>query len=79
MVEIKDIVELIDILCKDRSIPRNVRTSLEEIKEVLEDNNKEIAVKIDSALQKVESLSLDPNLSADARMQIWRLTSLLEA
>ncbi len=78
MVEIKDVLELIEQLEQDSSIPKNVRQSLLKIKEILE-TNEDIAIKVDSAMQILEELSLDPNLSSHARTQIWNLTSTLEA
>lgn len=72
----EQISELLGQMCEDKSIPRNVREVLIEVKKDLE-SDKELGVKIDSAIQRVEGLSLDPNLSAHARAQIWNLTSLL--
>ena len=78
--ELKDIKNLIKQLTEDRSIPRNVRVALEELKDMFKnDAKKEQDVKIDTALQMVEDLALDPNLSSYARTQIWNLTSLLES
>ena len=51
--------------------------TLEEVRELL-DAGDVVEVKIDAAIQKVESLSLDPNLASYARTQTWNLTSLLE-
>lgn len=77
--QLKEVIILLDSLCKDPSISKNVRTILEFIKNDLINNAGELGVKIDSALQKVEDISLDPNLSTYARAQIWNLTSLLES
>ena len=73
MVEIHNV-----FLAKDIAISKNIRDILEYIWEDLRDE-KNISVKIDAALQKIEDLSLDPNLSPYVRTQIWNLTSLLES
>lgn len=73
-----EIIELMNELCDNTSIPKNVKFSLECIKNIFNDDSIEIAVKVDSAMQNIEDLSLDPNLSQFARTQIWNLTSLLE-
>jgi uncharacterized protein (UPF0147 family) len=76
-----DIVEVIDVikeLCTEKSIPKNVRSVLEELQELLLDNHKEIGVKVNSASQMIENISLDPNISSFARTQIWELSSILE-
>jgi uncharacterized protein (UPF0147 family) len=76
-----DIIEVIDVikeLCTEKAIPKNVRSVLEEIEELLLDNHKELAVKVNSASQMIENISLDPNISSFARTQIWELSSILE-
>jgi uncharacterized protein (UPF0147 family) len=76
---LRDVLELLNDLCEDYSIPKNVRAALSKLKNDLKDPSKELRVKIDAALQDIENLSLDPNLAAYARTQIWNLSSLLEA
>ena len=76
MADLTEVNELLSSLTSDSSISKNVREALEGIRENLLAGD--VAVKIDAALQKVEDLSLDPNLSPYARTQIWNLTSLLE-
>jgi len=77
MADLMEVHELLQTLVSDKSISKNVREVLGVIQEELRDG--EIAVKIDAAMQKVEDLSLDPNLSPYTRTQIWSLTSLLES
>ena len=79
MVILKDVLEVVENLCKDISISKNVRNVFEEIKIIISEADKDTDVKIDTALQEIENLSLDPNLSAYTRTQIWNLTSILEA
>lgn len=79
MVKLHEILEAVENLCNDRSISKNVHSVLEEIKILIAEENKDVDVKIDTALQRIENLSLDPNLSTYARTQIWNLTSILEA
>jgi len=79
MTDPEEVVELVNELCSDRSIPKNVRTILEQIKELLADNKKEMGVKIDTSMQMIESISQDPNLSSFIRTQIWELSSVLES
>ena len=76
--DLNEVNELLEALAKDIAISKNIRDILEYIWEDLRDE-KNISVKIDAALQKIEDLSLDPNLSPYVRTQIWNLTSLLES
>lgn len=77
-MDLNEINELLETLAKDGAISKNIRDILEYIWEDLKDE-KDISVKIDAALQQIEDLSLDPNLSPYVRTQIWNLTSLLES
>ncbi len=74
----EEIIELITDICENESIPKNVRSTLEEIKTLFTCQTIEIGIKIDSAMQAIENMSLDPNLSAFARTKIWNLTNILE-
>ena len=77
---VQEVIELIDFLSEDNSIPKNIRSSLCDICSMLKNCNcDDKALKIDKALQMVEDMSLDPNISSFARTQIWNLTSLLES
>jgi uncharacterized protein (UPF0147 family) len=78
MGTIDEVQDLLQVLLQDTSLSKNVRIILEEIAEELKDE-KQIAVRINSALQKVEDVSLDPNLSPYLRTQIWSLSTLLES
>ncbi len=78
MVKMQDVVELINDMETDKSIPKNVRVVLEDIKTLLADNSRELGLRVDSAMQMIENVSLDPNLSPYIRTQVWNLTSLLE-
>lgn len=77
MGSLDEVQELLKALLRDASLSKNTKLILEEIYEELR-NEKELELKINSALQKVEDLSLDPNLSPYVRTQIWNLTTLLE-
>ena len=79
MTELTEVAETIKELCSDRSIPKNVRSVLENIQTLLLDDTKEIGVKVNSASQMIENVSLDPNINSFARTQIWELSSILES
>lgn len=78
MAGLEEVQELINTLCSDTSIPKNVRAILDGIKKSLSDDGKPLGVKINESLQALETVSLDPNLSSYARSQILSLASLLE-
>jgi uncharacterized protein (UPF0147 family) len=72
------VTEAIEFLTKDTSLPRNIRNSLDEIKNSLNCAEDKILLRINAALQQLEDLSNDPNLSVFGRTEIWNLTSAIE-
>jgi uncharacterized protein (UPF0147 family) len=79
MTSIEEVIEVIKELNMEKSIPKNVRSVLIEIETLLLDNHKDMGVKVNSASQMIEAISLDPNISSFARTQIWELSSILES
>ncbi len=79
MSNLDEVLELLEQMYEDRSIPKNVRGILTKARNILKDNSKEIGMRVDAAVQEIEGLSLDFNISAYTREQIWNLTSLLSS
>jgi len=76
--ELLEVLDLIQEVINDGSVPRNIKKTLSEVKDSFSDQEGELKIKIDSAMQMMEELSLNPNLPSHARTQIWNLTSVLE-
>ncbi len=72
------IVQQIDILLNDNSVPRNVKTALEGAKKALGENT-EYSVKSSAATYKIDEISNDINLPPYARTVVWNILSLLES
>lgn len=77
--DMNSIVELINELLDDRTIPKNVRTRIEEIKMNLEDEQKEEDVKLGTSITIMDEVSNDPNLPVYARTKIWNIVSMMES
>jgi len=76
----KEVLAFLNDLSQDTGLSRAVRQVVEEIRQMLSNcKDDEFELKIDAALQKLEDLSLDPNLPLYTRTQIWNLTSVLES
>ncbi|MEM4195401.1 MAG: UPF0147 family protein [Candidatus Anstonellales archaeon] len=75
--EVAEIIEMINSLLEDFSVPRNVRRALEEAKVRLE-GTEELKVRISAAIYIIQEVSEDVNLPAHARTQIWAILSALE-
>ena len=78
MAEVSEIVELIDEVVADSSVPKNIRKALTEARERLRSDD-ELTVKVSSAIYSLESVIEDVNMPPHARMQIWSIMSELEA
>jgi len=78
-MEAEQVINFLEELAEDTSVPRNVRAALSEIKASLNCAESELALRVDAALHRLEELSSDPNLSQFGRTEIWNLTSVLES
>ncbi len=78
MASLNEAIELIDEICEEHGMPRNVKNVLSEVKTILQNNSQEQSIILDEAKQKISDLSEDPNLQTFSRTQIWNLSSALE-
>ena len=76
---IKSAVESLTQIKEDVSVPRNVRTKIENALLALHDEKTTIKFQIDKSLQELDSLDEDPNIPVYTRTQIWNIVSLLES
>jgi uncharacterized protein (UPF0147 family) len=76
--KIKQIVEVLNQVIKDTSVPRNIRRGAEEARDILLDGNQDIKDRASSALYILEELSNDRNLPIHARTVLWNVASALE-
>ena len=68
---------LMEEIVNDRTVPRNIREAVKSALDCLSED-KELAVKIDSAIQILEEISNDLNMPIYTRTQIWNIISALE-
>jgi len=78
-MDVSNVIEFLDELSQDMSMPRNVRAALCDIKVSLSCSTEEIPLRVDAALQRLEELASDPNISPFGRTEIWNLTSAIES
>jgi len=76
--KIKGITEVLDQVIEDTSVPRNIRRSAEEAKNILMNEDEDVSVRVSSALYILEEISNDRNLPLHARTIIWNVASELE-
>ena len=75
---VKEIVASISELKDDTTVPKNVKEKVQEIIETLSNEKAELAMRIDKALQILDSIAEDSNLQSYTRTQVWNLVSMLE-
>jgi len=79
MKNIEPIVRLMNGIIDDRTIPRNIRSAVEEAKrDLTERAENSWDIRLSSAISTLDEIINDPNMPMHARTQIWNIVSLLE-
>ncbi|MFP4423977.1 MAG: UPF0147 family protein [Candidatus Woesearchaeota archaeon] len=77
MSDLANIIEFLHELEDDNTIPRNVKTKITSVIQILEDEGDQ-GMNINRALDELEKISNDTNMQPFTRTQIWNIVSLLE-
>lgn len=78
--EIQEVIDYIEELEGDSSIPRNVKAKLIALNKELKKTNKDdFSLIVNKVLSDLDEISNDVNLDSFTRQQIWSITSMLEA
>lgn len=78
MSETQKLIEILDQLIDDSSVPRNVRSSIAVAKQKIQ-STEDPAAGLSSAIYALDEVSNDINMPMHARTLIWNLLSELEA
>jgi len=76
-VKIKQIMDVLDQLAEDTSVPRNIRRGATDAKTVLNKAANAMDVRVASAVNILDELANDPNIPLHGRTQIWNVISQL--
>jgi uncharacterized protein len=80
MESMTDILDLLDSIQEDSSVPKNVRFKVNEtISCIRQNGDSSVEVTIDKAIQSLDELSNDPNIPMFTRTQLWNIISALES
>ena len=74
----EQILDGLDMLNQDTSIPRNIRRGAEEAKKMLLDEKNPLDVRVASVTSLLDELANDPNIPIHGRTLIWNIISKLE-
>lgn len=77
MEQVDEIIDLLQGLKEELSIPRNVKEKIDNTIEAMK-SEMDIKIKVNKALQELDEIADDPNIEAYTRTMIWNIVSLLE-
>ncbi len=77
-IKLKQVMDVLDQLAEDTSVPRNIRRGATDAKERLLQPNEAMDVKAASAIFILDELANDPNIPLHGRTLIWNIISQLE-
>lgn len=72
-----NIIEALQELAADSTVPKNVKSKIEEITNTLK-SEEDISITINKALGELDEIADDTNLQTYTRTQIWNIASMLE-
>jgi uncharacterized protein (UPF0147 family) len=75
---LKQIMEVLDQLAEDTSVPRNIRRGATEAKDRLSNKREALDIRSASAVMILDELANDPNIPLHGRTLIWNIISQLE-
>ncbi len=76
--KIEQIVDGLNMISEDTSIPRNIRRGADEVKQILHRSDDPIDLRVASATSRLDDLANDPNIPLHGRTLIWNIMSRLE-
>jgi len=77
-MDISAVNKLMDEISEDKTVPRNIRTMIQQAKSDLNNEKNDWAVRVNAAISILDEVANDPNIPIYARTQIWNIVSLLE-
>lgn len=75
---IRQCLQVLESINNDSSVPRNIRRSVNEISDILNNQTEPLFLRAASSISILEDISNDPNLPLHTRTLIWNLSSQLE-
>jgi uncharacterized protein (UPF0147 family) len=79
MSSVSAVVQRMRVQAEKDAVPSNVSEMLEEAAQELEDEDKDLSVRVNSASSILDEISNDPNIRQHTRTEIWNLASKVES
>lgn len=77
-MDLSPIERLLTDILEDRRVPRNIRAAVENARNQITGDKKDLDVKLSSAISILDEITNDPNIPMYTRTQIWNIVSMLE-
>lgn len=74
-----EIFSLFTQLEEDQTVPKSIKIRLKDTITTLKEEDQDMAVRIDKALEELDILCEDVNIPNYTKTQLWNLVSLLES
>ncbi len=78
-MELNVILQELEEINNDKSVPKNIRSAISSAKEDLKNDKLEKSIKISSAISTLDEAANDSNLPVYTRTQIMSIVSQLES
>ena len=75
--EFINIISTLSVIKEDDSVPKNVRSQIDNAINCLNNDSKEVCLKVDEILEELDEISNDPNLPNYTRVEILNIIGLL--
>ncbi|KXA91613.1 hypothetical protein AKJ57_00575 [candidate division MSBL1 archaeon SCGC-AAA259A05] len=76
--KIQQVVDIMNRISEDMSVPRNIRRASKEAKDKLQGEEENPVIRAASAISILDEISNDPNMPVHARTTVWNALSILE-
>jgi uncharacterized protein (UPF0147 family) len=76
--ELHNVLEALEELKGDSTVPKNIKSKIEQIIESLNDKQ-DLSIRVNRALNELDEISDNNNIQPYTRTQIWNVVSLLES
>jgi len=75
---VRQCIEVLDRIVNDDSVPRNIRRTADNMKNILSNEKEPPSVRAALVISRLDEIGNDPNVPIHTRTLIWGLSSQLE-
>lgn len=72
-----NIISTLSVIKEDDSVPKNIKSKIDNAINCLNNGNKEACLKVDEILEELDDISNDPNIPNYTRVEILNIIGLL--